>query len=510
MNRDGYRESVWQQRMRTYHSQGKSVLQDLTYDVAIVGAGLSGLSTAVKLQESGLKCIVIEAHEVGFGTSGGTTAHINTFLDTPYTDIAKNFSDKEAGLVAQAVQDAINLISNNVNKYKIDCDFSMQPGYIFSKTDEQTELLEKIVAYCQKIGVKAEFTAGVGLTIPYQRIAEFKGQAQFHPLKYIYGLAAIFEKKGGIIVQGCRMEKADKKETCIIETNLGTIESKQLIYATHTPPGVNVLHTLIAPYRSYVIAVDVEFDDLIPGLLYDMDEPYHYYRTYQEGKRNLLIIGGEDHKTGEVESERPFLALEAHASTHFPDSSVVYKWSSQYYEPSDGLAYIGEFPGSKDDIFVATGFGGNGMIYGSIAAIILHDIVTQGVSRYGSLFSPKRIKPLAAFSNFVAGNASVVKELLTGRLSVDKLQAFADLAPDEGRLIEYDGKKMGVYKDPSGNIFAVDPICPHLKCTVEWNTTERSWDCPCHGSRFSFAGELLTGPAKVNLTTYNLQKKASL
>jgi glycine/D-amino acid oxidase-like deaminating enzyme/nitrite reductase/ring-hydroxylating ferredoxin subunit len=512
MERDGNTTSLWQASMPAYPSKLRFPPNGTVFDVVVVGGGITGTTLANELAEAGMKCLLMEAHQLGFGTTGGTTAHINTFLETPYHKIASKFSQKAAGLVAQAVQDAINLLRQNVNSARIDCDFGMVPGYVYASDQKQTDELEEVVGYCQKIGVEAEFVEPGDFMFPYQRMARFPGQARFHPLKYIFGLASQFEKKGGVILQYCRLENVEERDGLFeVQSNLGNVMAKRVVYATHTPPHVNILHTLLAPYRSYVIGFELEKAEVPDILIYDMEEPYNYFRMYDTHGRRFVIAGGADHKTGDVENTtEPYRQLDSHIRKHFPVKSVVFRWSSQYYEPADGLAYIGELPGQSKNVYVATGFGGNGMIYSHVAAIVLRDLIVNGHSEYEDIFSSKRVKPLASAGKFGEENADVAKELVSGLLPKEKIEALMDLAAGEGRLVEYEGKKMGLYRDNSGNIYAVNPVCPHMKCVVKWNSTEKSWDCPCHGSRFSFTGELLTGPSTHNLEVYTLQTRTSL
>lgn len=501
MERDGAGRSLWQDTTEAFNA--KAVQRGNTiFDVAIIGAGITGVSLALRLQLSGLSCILVEAHHAGFGTTGGTTAHINTFLDQPYTSIRKDFSHGSAASVARAVQDAVNLVRDNVRTYGIPCDWQEQDGYIHARTEEQENELANIVQYCRELGILAEHTNTTGLNMQaFRAAARFPGQSAFHPLKYVNAMLGEFQRKEGVLLQHCRMDKAEHNGISTVFTERGEIRARKLVYATHIPPGVNVLHTLNAPYRSYVIAATLDHRGEIPsGLNYDMEEPYHYYRSYMDGGEPLLIVGGEDHKTGHQEDgHAPFLALEAHARERFPLRELRYAWSSQYYQPADGLAYIGLMPGHDEDVFVATGFGGSGMVYGSMAALILHDMITTGQSPYSEVFSPARVKPLASAAEFLKENADVAKDLVKGALSRDDLETLAGLAPGEGRMVAYEDRKMGLYKDEAGNIHAVDPVCPHMKCHVNWNDLEKTWDCPCHGSRFAVNGEVLTGPATKGL-----------
>ena len=507
MERDGALRSIWQTSVSDYPEKTKYIPVG-THDVVIVGGGITGITTALLLQLAGKRCVLVEAHNIGFGTTGGTTAHLNTFFDASYPQIKKNFSEEDARLVAGAGKAAIELIKSNIEAYGIYCTYKELPGYLFSINDKQTKELEEIVEVSNQVGVQAGFTNITALPIPYLKIALFEGQAQFNPLQYIHALAKAFEEAGGVLLQHCQALHVEDNETVEVITTKGNIKCKQLIYATHIPPGVNLLHFRCAPYRSYAIAVRLKSNDYPEAVAYDMNDPYHYYRTQEVDGKPYLIVGGEDHKTGhEDNTEACFRRLESHVRSYFDVQEISYKWSSQYYEPTDGLPYIGQLPGHPANIYVATGYNGNGMIFGTFAAILLRDILTGKETPYQELFDPNRIKPVAGFSNFVSEAADVVGNLAGGLLPAKKLEVLANLAPGEGRIVEFEGKKMGIYKDESGKLFAVNPACTHIKCIVEWNIAEKTWDCPCHGSRFSYTGEVLTGPARKNLAVFELKEE---
>jgi nitrite reductase/ring-hydroxylating ferredoxin subunit len=233
---------------------------------------------------------------------------------------------------------------------------------------------------------------------------------------------------------------------------------------------------------------------------YDMIDPYHYYRTQVVHGEPFLIAGGEDHKTGhEQNTKAPFLRLETYLRNYFNIGEISFQWSSQYFDPADGLAYIGPLPGNSDQVFVATGFGGNGMTYSHIAASLFTELLNGRSSSYQKLFSPERIKPVAGFASFVKESADVVSEFITRRFQMDKLSELAGLAPEEGKVVKYQKDSLAIFKDEKGEIFALDPVCTHAKCIVTWNQAEKSWDCPCHGTRYNIKGEVLTGPASRNL-----------
>jgi glycine/D-amino acid oxidase-like deaminating enzyme/nitrite reductase/ring-hydroxylating ferredoxin subunit len=510
MKRDGACTSLWQDTVDTY-SEDKKDIRDLSFDVIIAGGGITGITTALLLQKAGKSVLIAEAKSIGFGTTGGTTAHLNTFLDTPYYTIQSKFNDSKAQLTAKAVQDALDLIKQNVTKYGIDCGYKELSGYLFSQDQKQSEELEDIIKSAQECQVKCSWTKAIPVPIPFQKAIEFPGQATFHPLRYVTALAEIFENAGGIILENCRVQDVTEGDPHVIQTSRGNFKTEHFIYATHIPPGVNLLHFRCAPYRSYAIAVKLDKSTDYPdSLVYDMYDPYHYYRTQEIDGELYFIAGGEDHKTGHEENTSAcFTRLEAYVRQFFPVRSVTHRWSSQYFEPNDGIPYIGHLPAHPDKIYVATGYGGNGMIYSAVAAITLTDMIVTGSSEYQDLFNPNRIKIVAGFSNFVKESADVVGKLIGTIMPADKLEELADLAPGEAKVMKYEGHRLAIYKDENGTVYPLNSACTHIKCEVAWNTAEKSWDCPCHGSRFSYTGEMLTAPARKDLEFIRIERVGS-
>ncbi len=508
MKRDGATISLWQQNMPDYVAKNINLIKNTVYDVIIVGGGITGLTTALELQKAGKKCVLVEAQTIGFGTSGGTTAHLNDMLDASYDKIIKDFGEDNAKLVAKGCRDAIDLIKNNINTYSINCDFSDQKGFLFSQGEKQSKDLDSILEASVKAGVSIKNSTIIPVPIPFDKALVFENQAQFHPSKYLYGLAKAFEEEGGVLVQNCRVTSVDEKgEDLIISSSLGEIHAKNLIYATHVPPGVNLLHFRCAPYRSYAMAVKLKSDEYPEALVYDMYDPYHYYRTQMIEGEKYLIAGGEDHKTAHEENtEMCFTKLESYVRQYFNIEKIDFKWSSQFYEPTDGLPYIGHLPGSSKNVFVATGFSGNGMTLGSLSGKILKDLIVSESSEYKELYSPARVKPVAGFTNFVKEAADVTGEFIGKWFSHKKMGSLVELAPDEAKVVTFEGHTMALYKDKTGSLHAVNPACTHIKCSVAWNNSEKSWDCPCHGSRFSFDGEVLTAPAGKNLEIIELKE----
>lgn len=495
IERDGHCTSLWQDSIDPYvvtHTPEKNK----AYDVIIVGGGITGISTALLLQEAGRRCLLLEAANLCFGTTGGTTAHLNTLLDTPYTTIQKNFNADTAREVANATAEAIQLIRHHIRTYHIDCEFEEADAFLFAQDEKQEKELADIAEASTAAGLELKYTRQIPVPIPFTKAIRVKGQAKFNPVKYVFGLAKAFEKAGGVIRQECRVTGVEKNEVLSVNTTVGVFTAADLVYATHIPPGVNLLHLRCAPYRSYAMAITLADQQYPADLCYDMLDPYHYYRTQQVDGRIYLIAGGKDHKTGHQDNTQYcFTELEKTVREHFQVKEINYSWSSQYFEPADGLPYIGHLPGSEEHIYVATGYGGNGMVYSSVAAITLGQLLTGQQSAYADIFDPNRIKPVAGFTSFVKHNAGVAQQLLQRLFSRETLDQLAGLAPGEGRVVVFEKEKIALYKDDAGNLHAVDPVCTHLGCEVKWNNAERSWDCPCHGARYDIDGQVITAPA---------------
>ncbi|MGN7756944.1 FAD-dependent oxidoreductase [Chryseobacterium lathyri] len=497
MNRDGARKSIWQEEIKKFSLE--PVLEK-HYDVAIVGAGITGISAAIRLQKEGQKCIVLEAANIGFGTTGGTTAHLNDFFDTTYAQAIKDFGLNSAKLLKYVGIEAKNIIRNNIREFNIDCDFENKTAYLFALDEKQEKQLEDMVKGASQVGHQMTFTNEIPFPFAFRKAAVIPNQGQFHPIKYIKSLAEAFINLGGTLVEDCVCEGHDEQENSVIlKSSKGSISANHVIYATHIPPGVSILHLMNAPYRSYAIAFSLKGDHYPKDLGYDLTDPYHYYRIQNINGEDLLIAGGEDHKTGHTEDTGEcFSKLENYVREHFDVDTAVYSWSSQYYEPTDGFPYIGILPGCKK-IYTATGFRGNGMIFGTIASQILGDLILTGSSKYKELFDPGRIKPVAGFTNFVKEQASVVLDFVKDKLFIEKINSLTELTEGEAKVVKYEGESYAVYKDSGGKIHLVKSTCTHMNCEVRWNSAEISWDCPCHGSRFNVNGKMLTGPTVKDL-----------
>ncbi len=504
-NRDGSHQSPWQaEKISPFIASGRQ--SNAIYDVVIIGGGITGLTAALMLQNAGKQCLLVDMHTIGYGTTGGTTSHINTFADTSYSDAESAFGEDGAQLFADAVNEGLNIIKSNVDTYKINCDFETKKGYIYAEDEEQATQLDDLYSGTVKVGVDINYTNDVPTPVEYVKAVELPGQAQFHPLKYLKGLAAAFINAGGQILENTRIDDIEHEDDIhLVKAGEIIFKALKVIYATHVTPKITVFSFRCAPYRSYVLGVKLTSDNAYPdALVYDMQEPYHYFRTHIIDGQKLLIVGGNDHKTGHDDPEQAFVDLEKYVRKFYKVSSVKYQWSSQYFIPVDGFPYIGQIPFEADGIYTATGYNGNGMMLGTISAKILSDIIIGTKSKYEEVFSTKRIKPIDGFTEFVKENADVAYHFIADRLSIHETDSLKRLKNDSGKVVEVDGKKFAAYRDKEGNIHALNPVCTHAGCIVNWNQEEKSWDCPCHGARYDINGTVITGPAVMDLPKIEL------
>ena len=475
-------------------------------DVIVVGAGITGLTAAVLLAREGHHVAILEARRIGSGVTSKTTAHITSILDTRYHTIHSDFGEEGARQAASSLQSAIDQIGALVREYNIDCDFRRVPGFLYTEKQDDVEMLRQEYEVMHELGLPASLVTQLDLPFSVRLGIRVDDQAQFHPLRYLYALAQIATNLGCSIFENSKVTKIEDNENGVrIETENSSVSASAVFMATHIPPGLNVVDTQVAPYRSYVVACKTA-DQYPLGLFWDTEEPYHYTRVYEQDGERWLIIGGKDHKTGQNENtDASFLELEDYARQHFAVTSVMNRWSAQVYEPVDGLAYIGKSPGAHH-YYEATGYSGNGMTYANIAARLVTDLILGRENPYVGLYSPSRIKPVASAADYVRENVNVATRFVADRLKNDA-DTLAEIQPGEGRVVRLNNQQVAVYRDDAGIVHTLSPVCPHMKCIVGWNKAEHTWDCPCHGGRFTATGDWIEGPPLHNLDTSTLAKE---
>lgn len=469
---------------------------EISVDVVIIGAGITGITAATWLKEAGRTVAVIEMAQVGGGVTGRTTAHITEMVDGRYKKIIQNFGEADARLVAQSSRHAIELIAEMIKRRGIDCDFQRVDGYLYTEDARKVGDIKQEADAAQSLGITCELTDEIPLPFTIQRALRVHNQAQFHPLKYLYALAQTIPGDGSYLFEQTHVQQFEDGTPCRILTDKGTITAQDVILATHTPIGLNLsLQTRVAPYRSYVIGAHLVNEPLPIGLFWDTENPYNYIRGYGD----LLIIGGRDHKTGQDDdAEGRYAELELYAQERFKLRDIPYRWSAQVYEPADNLPYIGRNPGNEH-IYVATGYGGNGMTYGTIAARLLTDILLGRENPWVDVYNPARLKPLASVGDFIRENVNVAGHFLLDRFSPPDVESLVNVPAGQGQIVEFEGQKIAAYRNADGDIYLLAPECTHMGCLVQWNNAESSWDCPCHGGRYSATGQVIEGPPTKNL-----------
>jgi glycine/D-amino acid oxidase-like deaminating enzyme/nitrite reductase/ring-hydroxylating ferredoxin subunit len=501
--------TLWQATCRI--AERPPLTEDADTDVCVIGAGIAGMTTAYLLAVHGTRVIVVDDGPIGGGMTSHTTAHLTDALDDRYYELERLHGADGARLAAESHRAAIACIEDIVKGEGIDCGFARIPGYLFLPVGDSTTDLDRELVAVNQTGLsvcRLSSTPGAKRLGP---CIEFPDQGEFHPLRYLDGLAQAIERSGGRIHCGTHATSVASGDHVTVSTEAGhKITATSAVVATNAPINDWVaIHTKQAPYTTYVIALDIPRDAIEPALWWDTrqsisdgpsgDAPYHYVRTMRGKADDFLIVGGEDHKSGqEDDADRRFLALESWARAHWPEAREVrYRWSGQVMEPMDGLAFIGRNPGDEH-VYVVTGDSGNGMTHGTIAGMLLSDLIRGSDNPWAKLYDPSR-KTLSAIKDFAKENLNVAAQYIKDYAGPADIADAASLARGEGGIVRRGVKRHAVYRDDGGKLHEFSAVCPHLGCVVHWNPAERTFDCPCHGSRFDCAGKVINGPANSNL-----------
>lgn len=481
--------------------------EDASTEVCIVGAGIAGMTVGYLLARAGKQVLILDDGLIGGGETGRTTAHLAFSLDDFFVEIEKMHGDDGARIAAESHRAAVDRIEAIVKEESIDCDFQRLDGWWFvddGDADAEKELVNELAA-AHRAGIpEAELLTRVpGVAFITTAALRFPRQAQFHVLKYLRGLASAIVRAGGRIHNHSHVEGVEKRpRRPQVKTADGkTVTADALVFATNSPVNDWVtMHTKQAPYRTYVIGMRLPAGTVPRALYWDNVEPYHYVRLQKtkDARIEILIVGGEDHKTGQADDqEQRFSALERWAREHFPTATTVeYRWSGQVLEPVDYMAFIGRNPGDEN-IYIATGDSGQGMTHGTIAGILITDLIMGHENSWTPLYDPSRVS-LRAAKDFLKENLNVAAQY-RDLATPGEVQSPDEIRPGSGAVMRQGTHKIAVYKDDTGALHQRSAICPHLFCVVDWNDTEKSWDCPCHGSRFDRFGTVLNGPAVSDL-----------
>ncbi len=478
----------------------------LSCDICIIGAGIFGMSCAYYLTKLGFKVIVIEKSEIASKTTGHTTAKITSQHGLFYNYLINNFGTSFARLYLEANEEAIKNIKTIIDNEHISCDFSYQNSFVYTTNPDEVQSIHDEVSAVQSLNFPCKFVTNLGLPFTILGSCMFENQAQFHPLKYVYGLVDIIYNNCKIFTHSTITDIRKSNDNYICYTDDGNVKAKHVILACHYPflkiPGFYFLKMYQS--SSYLIAVDTK-KTLFNGMYLTAKSPTLSFRAAHINGKDLLLVGGADHKTGTYcNFEASYGVLEKVAKTYYPNCDVLYRWNTRDCITLDKVPYIGLYSHYMPNLYIGTGFQKWGMTSSNVAANIIVDMICGKENKYAPIFSATRMQPIK--------NRDEVKNMIvqsTKSVVLDKINPsylkFDDIALNSGGIVQINGNKVGIFKDSRGQIFAVKPVCTHLGCLLSWNDVDKTWDCPCHGSRFDFRGKNLYDPAIKNLETYQIE-----
>ncbi|MCT2343357.1 FAD-dependent oxidoreductase [Niallia taxi] len=494
-------QSLWRESVKL--PSFSTLSKDEVTEVCIVGGGITGMTAAYLLGRQGHQVILLEADTLMSGTTGYTTAKITAQHGLIYDELIENMGLEKAKLYYEANKNAMEFIKLLAEQLDIDCGLEKHDAVLYAVADEYAEKVKKEHVAYQKIGIDCELVTSIPLPIPIKAALIMKDQYQFHPLQFFKKLiekmenVQIFENTTATDVEENQSEKV-----AVITRDGFKVHADKVISASHFPfyDANGFYFARMYPERSYIVAVE-ETNDYPGGMYYSADTPTRSLRPVTHNGKNLILISGDSHKTGQDEdTARHYEALKEFGKNALKTDKVLYEWSAQDLITLDKVPYVGCIKKGHDSVFVATGYRKWGMTNGAAAALLLADLVLNKQNPYEELYTPSRFYSDPSLRKFISINLDVAKHLIGGKLkSADQEK---ELSLDEASILRVNGKKVGCYKDKEGTVHMVDTTCTHLGCEVAWNNGEKTWDCPCHGSRFSFDGDVLEGPADEPLKKY--------
>lgn len=477
------------------------VEDDMDVDVAIIGGGITGITTAYLLKKAGARVAIIDSNRIIKGGTGHTTAKITSQHSLKYYKMVNAVGEEKARQYADANQEAIELIDKIIRENNIECDFRRAPAYVFAEDESYVQKIEDEVKTAVKLGLPAEYTEEHELPFKVKCLEKFSNQACFHPRKYLLALASAIEGDDCRIFENTRIvtvEEGDTVHTAITDDGK-KIRAKSIVQATRYPfydkPGL--YFTRLYPERSYLLGARID-GKLPEGMYINAGSPNRTLRAHFSKEENLLLIGGESHKTGHGGDTKQYYDIcRDFASSNYNVTGMPYRWSAQDYTSMDEIPMAGHLTSSRNRIYVATGFQKWGMSNGTASAMIISDLILKGSSPWEDVYSPSRFTPAASAKNFITENVDVAKNYIQGKLNIP--EGAKDIKRGDAFISEVGGYKVGMYRDMDGELHFVSTTCTHIGCELKWNSAELSWDCPCHGSRFTYKGDVIEGPAKENI-----------
>jgi glycine/D-amino acid oxidase-like deaminating enzyme/nitrite reductase/ring-hydroxylating ferredoxin subunit len=473
-----------------------SLNEDLKCDVAIIGGGITGILCSYFLSKKGVKPVIIEADRILQGTTGHTTAKITSQHGLIYNKIKSQVGEELAKQYADANETAIKMYRNLIKEYNIQCDFTEQSAYVYTQEDYYIDKIQSEVDTASKLGIKATYLESAPLHFPTKAAVRFDVQAQFHPRKFLLSLLNKIIDNGVKIFEQNRIVDIEEENGYTLSTNKGKkVFADKVIIASHYPfyNKHGLYFSKIYPDRSYVVAIKTK-EKYPGGMFINAEEPVRSLRNQVSHNDEYILVGGENHKPGQGEDTiSHYDNLINFSKEIFTVEDIPYRWSTQDCMTMDGLPYAGQLTENTPNLFFASGYGKWGMTNSMASSIILSNLIVEGKSAWEDVYSPLRITIGASAKSFVVENLNVAAELIKGKLS--PVPNDIDIENGEGKVIEIDGQRAGAYRDEKGVLHVVDTTCTHMGCELSWNSAEKSWDCPCHGSRFTYEGDIIEGPA---------------
>jgi glycine/D-amino acid oxidase-like deaminating enzyme/nitrite reductase/ring-hydroxylating ferredoxin subunit len=482
-----------------------SLRGDKEADVVIIGGGITGLTAAMLLSDAGKKVIVLEALNIGLGTTGNSTGNLYVTVDEHLSSIKKKWNADVMKAVINSRSAALEFIEQTIKRFNIDCDFYRTSFNFFAESlDKDIEdFIDEEYNALKEAGLNPVLSDNPGLPFSVKKSMSVDGQAQFHPYKYILQLAKNIEQNCEIY-ENSQVEDFDEKSG-VVKTKNGSVKATSIIMATHTPKGVWMVQTVLGPYREFGVAAELTSGDFPKGIFWGLNHPKHSVRCFKSGDKNYIMVIGDKFKTGQDGDARDYVKrLEQYLESRFQIGSERYVWGGQHYRSADGLPYIGKH---GDKLYFLTGFATDGLIYGTLAAMIVSDQILQKKNPWEETYKLNRFTPLKSFKEFFKENADNVAQYLKDTPWNVDADSLKEILPGQGKIIESGGEKVAVYKDETGNHHIVSAVCTHMKCVVNWNEVEKTWDCPCHGSRFKTDGQVIEGPAITDLPKKTINKQ---
>lgn len=483
---------------------------ELTVDVAIIGGGITGITTAQLLSQQGFSVAVLEARKIGGGTTSHSTGNLYYTIDKILSSLQSKYDNEVIRKVVSSRYEAIRLIEDNVTRHNLDCDFQKVPWYLYASNEENSEKIDKEYETAIEAGV--QMIKADPAEIPFQSTNAVKvgGQAQFNSMRYVQGLSEKTDSINCRIFENTRVTNVKEEDGGVkVKTTGGNISAKYAVYATHTPKGVRLAyHTVLGPYREYGVAGRLNGQQAPKGIYWGYFGKGDKYsvRTYKRDGKEFIMAIGQPHKVGQAENnEEHIKKLEEFLGNHFDIGEITHRWGGQHYRPADNLPYIGR-KSENSKIFLATGFSTDGLVYGTLSAMIISDEIAGKDNLYSEMYKASRFSPMKSAKEFLKENINMAGELIKGLAMGEDNEVIRNIQPGEGKIISQGKDKIAVSRDPSGKINAHSAVCTHLGCTIHRNIAEKTWDCPCHGSRFDENGEVLEGPALDPLKKIELGK----